>query len=143
MINNVVLVGRMTRDAELRYTPSNQAVATFTLAVNRNFKNQNGEREADFINCTAWGKTAETIAEYLRKGRRIALQGRLSVNSYEKNGETRWSTEVIVDKFEFVDTVNSTGGQSSYTQPKKSENSFANNDNNDNDEIMDDDDFPF
>ncbi|MBF1337588.1 MAG: single-stranded DNA-binding protein, partial [Leptotrichia sp.] len=76
-------------------------------------------------------------------GRRIALQGRLSVNSYEKNGETRWSTEVIVDKFEFVDTVNSTGGQSSYTQPKKSENSFANNNNNDNDEIMDDDDFPF
>ena len=67
----------------------------------------------------------------------------MSVNSYEKNGETRWSTEVIVDKFEFVDTVSSTGGQSSYAQPKKSENSFANNDNNDNDEIMDDDDFPF
>ena len=141
MINNVVLVGRMTRDAELRHTPQNQPVASFNLAVNRNFKNGNGDREADFINCTAWGKTAETIAEYLRKGRRIALQGRISVSSYEQNGETKWSTEVIVDKFEFVDTANSTGGQSSYTQPKKSENSFTNN--NDNDEIMDDDDFPF
>ncbi len=136
-MNNIVLIGRMTKDPELKYTSTGKGNTRFTLAVSRN------KDEADFINCTAWGKTAETIAEYLRKGRRIALQGRLSVNSYEKNGETRWSTEVIVDKFEFVDTVNSTGGQSSYTQPKKSENSFANNDNNDNDEIMDDDDFPF
>ena len=136
-MNNVILMGRLTKDPELKYTSTGKGNTRFTLAVSRN------KDEADFINCTAWGKTAETTAEYLRKGRRIALQGRLSVNSYEKNGETRWSTEVIVDKFEFVDTVNSTGGQSSYTQPKKSENSFANNDNNDNDEIMDDDDFPF
>jgi len=136
-MNHVTLMGRLTRDPELKYSQSGKAFSKFTVAVNREFNRE----EADFINCTAWGKTAETIAEYLRKGRRIALQGRLSVNSYEKNGETRWSTEVIVDKFEFVDTVNSTGGQSSYTQPKKSENSFANN--NDNDEIMDDDDFPF
>ena len=142
-MNNANLVGRLTRPVDLRYTQSGIAYGSFTLAVTRKYKNKDGEREADFINCTAWGKTAETIAEYLRKGRRIALQGRLSVNSYEKNGETRWSTEVIVDKFEFVDTVSSTGGQSSYAQPKKSENSFANNDNNDNDEIMDDDDFPF
>ena len=136
-MNHVTLMGRLTRDPELKYSQSGKAFSKFTVAVNREFNRE----EADFINCTAWGKTAETIAEYLRKGRRIALQGRLSVNSYEKNGETRWSTEVIVDKFEFVDTVNSTGGQSSYTQPKKSENSFTNN--NDNDEIMDDDDFPF
>ena len=140
-MNHVTLMGRLTRDPEMSYLQSGKAFSKFTVAVSREFNRE----EADFIKCTAWGKTAETIAEYLRKGRRIALQGRLSVNSYEKNGETRWSTEVIVDKFEFVDTVNSTGGQSSYTQPKKSENSFANNNNNnnDNDEIMDDDDFPF
>ena len=136
-MNNVILMGRLTRDPELKYSQSGKAFSKFTVAVNREFNRE----EADFINCTAWGKTAETIAEYLRKGRRIALQGRISVSSYEQNGETKWSTEVIVDKFEFVDTANSTGGQSSYTQPKKSENSFTNN--NDNDEIMDDDDFPF
>ena len=134
-MNNVILMGRLTRDVELNYSKNGKAFTRFSIAINRI-----GEG-TDFINCVAWEKTAETIAEYLRKGRRIALQGRLSVNSYEKNGETRWSTEVIVDKFEFVDTVSSTGGQSSYTQPKKSENSFTNN--NDNDEIMDDDDFPF
>ncbi|MFX9209218.1 single-stranded DNA-binding protein, partial [Acinetobacter baumannii] len=67
MINNVVLVGRMTRDAELRYTPSNQAVATFSLAVNRNFKNQSGEREADFINCVIWRQQAENLANCAKK----------------------------------------------------------------------------
>ena len=67
MINNVVLVGRMTRDAELRYTPSNQAVATFSLAVNRNFKSQNGEREADFINCVIWRQQAENLANWAKK----------------------------------------------------------------------------
>ena len=134
-MNHVTLMGRLTRDPELKYSQSGKAFSKFTVAVTREFNRE----EADFINCTAWGKTAETIAEYLRKGRRIALQGRISVSSYEQNGETKWSTEVIVDKF--VDTANSTGGQSSYTQPKKSENSFTNN--NDNDEIMDDDDFPF
>lgn len=73
MINNVVLVGRMTRDAELRYTPSNQAVATFTLAVNRNFKNQNGEREADFINCVIWRQQAENLANWAKKAHWLVL----------------------------------------------------------------------
>ena len=136
-MNNVILMGRLTRDPELKYSQAGKAYCRFTVAINREFNRE----EADFINCLAFGKTAETIAEYLRKGRRIALQGRISVSSYEQNGETKWSTEVIVDKFEFVDTANANGGQSSYTQPKKSENSFTNN--NDNDEIMDDDDFPF
>ena len=105
--------------------------------MNREFNRE----EADFINCTAWGKTAETIAEYLRKGRRIALQGRISVSSYEQNGETKWSTEVIVDKFEFVDTANSKEGEKPLVQKKKSESTFTAS--NENDEIMDDDDFPF
>ena len=134
-MNHVVLMGRLTRDPELKYSQAGKAFSKFTVVVNREFKRE----EADFINCTAWGKTAETIAEYLRKGRRIALQGRISVSSYEQNGETRWSTEVVVDKFEFVDTANSKMEGNSQMQSKKSENSSA----NDNDEIMDDDNFPF
>ena len=134
-MNHVVLMGRLARDPELKYSQAGKAFSKFTVAVNREFKRE----EADFINCTAWGKTAETIAEYLRKGRRIALQGRISVSSYEQNGETRWSTEVVVDKFEFVDTANSKMEGNSQVQSKKSENSSV----NDNDEIMDDDNFPF
>ena len=77
MINNVVLVGRMTRDAELRYTPSNVAVATFTLAVNRTFKSQNGEREADFINVVMWRQQAENLANWAKKGSLIGVTGRM------------------------------------------------------------------
>ncbi len=133
-MNHVVLMGRLTRDPELKYSQAGKAFSKFTVVVNREFKRE----EADFINCTAWGKTAETIAEYLRKGRRI---GRISVSSYEQNGETRWSTEVVVDKFEFVDTANSKEGEKPLVQKKKSESTFTAS--NENDEIMDDDDFPF
>lgn len=83
MINNVVLVGRLTRDVELRYTPSNQAVATFTLAVNRNFKNQDGEREADFINCVMWRQQAENLANWTKKGALIGVTGRIQTRNYE------------------------------------------------------------
>lgn len=83
MINNVVLVGRMARDSELRYTPSNQAVATFILAVNRNFKNQNGEREADFINCVIWRQQAENLANWVEKGMLIGITGRIQTRDYE------------------------------------------------------------
>ena len=134
-MNHVVLMGRLAKDPELKYSQSGKAFSKFTVAVNRELNRE----EADCINCAAWGKTAEIIAEYLRKGRRIALQGRISVSNYEQNGETRWSTEVVVDKFEFVDTANSQKAGNSQMQSKKSENSSA----NDNDEIMDDDNFPF
>ena len=83
MINNVVLVGRMTRDAELRYTPQNQAVATFSLAVNRNFKNQNGERDADFINCVIWRQQAENLANWAKKGALVGITGRIQTRNYE------------------------------------------------------------
>ncbi len=136
-MNHVMLMGRLARDPELKYSQSGKSFSKFTVAVNREFNRE----EADFINCVAWGKTAETIAEYLRKGKRIALQGRLNVRSYDQNGETKWMTEVIVDKFEFVDPAGSSGGQPSYSQPTpQSSSSFADNDN---DEIMEDDDFPF
>lgn len=83
MINNVVLVGRMTRDADLRYTPSNQAVATFTLASSRNFKNQAGEREADFINCVIWRQQAENLANWAKKGTLVGITGRIQTRNYE------------------------------------------------------------
>ncbi|COR28896.1 TPA: single-stranded DNA-binding protein [Streptococcus pneumoniae] len=111
MINNVVLVGRLTRDAELRYTQSNIAVATFTLAVNRPFKNEAGEREADFINFQAWRGTADIIAQYCSKGSLIGIIGRLQVRSYEKDGQRRYVTEVIAESVALLESRNSRHGQ--------------------------------
>lgn len=101
-MNQVTLLGRLTKDPELKYSQSGKAFTKFSLAVQREFNRD----EVDFINCIAWDKRAETICEYLGKGRKLALQGRLSVRSYEKDGETKWTTEVIIDKFDFVDSTN-------------------------------------
>ncbi len=104
MINNVVLIGRLTRDVELRYTPSNIAVATFNLAVNRNFKNQDGEREADFINCVMWQKSAENLANWTRKGMLIGITGRIQTRSYEnQQGQRVYVTEVVADSFQVLE----------------------------------------
>ena len=83
MINNVVLVGRMTRDAELRYTPNNVATASFSLAVTRNFKDANGERDTDFINCVIWRQQAENLANWAKKGALIGITGRIQTRNYE------------------------------------------------------------
>ena len=113
MINNVVLVGRMTRDAELRYTPSNQAVATFTLAVNRNFKNQNGEREADFINCVIWRQQAENLANWAKKGTLVGVTGRIQTRNYEnQQGQRVYVTEVVADNFQILESRATREGQS-------------------------------
>ncbi|HEM5710514.1 single-stranded DNA-binding protein [Streptococcus suis] len=105
MINNVVLVGRMTRDAELRYTPSNQAVATFTLAVNRNFKNQDGEREADFVNCVIWRQQAENLANWAKKGALIGITGRIQTRSYDnQQGQHVYVTEVVAESFQLLES---------------------------------------
>lgn len=113
MINNVVLVGRLTNDAELRYTPSNQAVATFTLAVNRNFKNQNGEREADFINCVMWRQQAENIANWTQKGTLIGVTGRIQTRNYEnQQGQRVYVTEVVAETFQVMESKDQQGGQS-------------------------------
>ncbi|MBR6756262.1 MAG: single-stranded DNA-binding protein [Peptococcaceae bacterium] len=102
-MNKIMLIGRLTKDPELRYTQSGSAVASFTLAVNRRFANQNGEREADFINCVAWQKTGEFVANYFKKGQLMALEGRLQVRSYDGNdGQRRWVTEVVAEQIEFV-----------------------------------------
>ena len=107
MINNVVLVGRMTRDAELRYTPQNQAVATFTLAVNRNFKNQSGEREADFINVVIWRQQAENLANWAKKGALIGIAGRIQTRNYEnQQGQRVYVTEVVADNFQMLESRN-------------------------------------
>lgn len=123
MINNVVLVGRMTRDAELRYTQSNQAVATFTLALNRNFKNQNGERETDFINCVIWRQQAENLANWAKKGALIGITGVIQTRNYEnQQGQRVYVTEVIANSFQLLESRNSqnqsgnfqTGNSSNY-----------------------------
>lgn len=113
MINNVVLVGRLTRDPELRYTPQNKAVATFTLAVNRNFKNQNGDREADFINCILWNQPAENLANWAKKGTLIGVTGRIQTRNYEnQQGQSVYVTEVIANNFQILESRNSQqGGQ--------------------------------
>ncbi|CYU26190.1 single-stranded DNA-binding protein [Streptococcus suis] len=115
MINNVVLVGRLTRDVELRYTPSNQAVATFTLAVNRNFKNQStGEREADFINCVMWRQQAENLANWTKKGHLIGITGRIQTRSYDnQQGHRVYVTEVVAESFQVLEKRDNAANQAS------------------------------
>ena len=108
MINNVVLVGRLTRDAELRYTQSNIAVATFTLAVNRPFKNEAGEREADFINCVIWRQSAENLANWAKKGSLIGITGVIQTRSYDnQQGQRVYVTEVVASNFQMLESRNS------------------------------------
>ena len=109
-MNKVLLVGRLTAKPELRYTNGNTAFLRFTVAVNRNFTNSDGKREADFINVVAWRKQAETIARFFDKGNLIAIEGRLQVGSYDdKDGNKRYTTDVALDNFEFVEGKNSRG----------------------------------
>ena len=112
-MNKVVLIGRLTRDPELRYTGNNTAVASFSIAVNRNFTNQQGEREADFINIVVWRKQAENVKNYLSQGSQVAIDGRLQTRSYEdNNGQKRYVTEVVADNVEFLGSKNSSNNNS-------------------------------
>ena len=105
MINNVVLVGRLVRDVDLKYTNSGRAATNFTLAVNRDFKNEQGVNEADFISCAAFGKQAENMARFLGKGSLIGVEGRISTRSYQaKDGKTVYVTEVITSKIGFLES---------------------------------------
>lgn len=104
-MNKVILIGRLTRNPELRYTGSNTPVATFSLAVNRPFTNQNGEREADFINCVVWRKLAETAKNYLSKGSQVAVEGRIQTRKYQNDkGENKYITEILVENVEFLES---------------------------------------
>lgn len=101
-------IGRLTKDVDMKYTPNGLAVARFTIAINRPFKNQNGEQEVDFINCVAFGKRAETIAQYVRKGHRIGITGSVQTGSYEKEGRTIYTTDINVSGFTFLESAQKT-----------------------------------
>ncbi len=112
MINNVTLVGRLTKDPDLRYTTSGTGVATFTLAVNRNFTSADGTREADFINCVIWRKPAETLANYAKKGVLIGVTGRIQTRSYDnQQGQKVYVTEVIADNFQLLESKKADSSQ--------------------------------
>lgn len=122
MINRIVLVGRLTKDPELKYTPSGVAMARFTLAVNRTFSNQQGEREADFINCLVWRKQAENTANYLKKGSLAGVEGRIQTGSYEgQDGKRVYTTDVVADSVQFLEPRNgqATQNDGATTQPSE------------------------
>lgn len=127
MINNVVLTGRLTKDPELKYTSNGTAVGSFTLAVNRKFTNQSGEREADYIMCVAWKKTAETIANHLHKGSLIGVEGRIQTRTYDnQQGQRVYVTEIVVENFTFLESQNNanTGNQQ---QPQSNTRNYQQN----------------
>lgn len=138
MINNVVLVGRLTRDVDLRYTSNGTAYASFTVAVERNFKNQNGEKETDFINCAMWRKAAENFANFTHKGSQVGIEGRIQTRNYEnQQGQRVYVTEVLAEKFSFLESakkddngVLSNGGTNTLgiNKNQNSSGNFANSD---------------
>ncbi|MGI5874734.1 MAG: single-stranded DNA-binding protein [Bacillota bacterium] len=118
MLNRIVVIGRLTRDPELRSTSNGVAVATFTVAVDRNFSNNRGERETDFIPVVVWRGLAETCGRYLSKGRLVGVEGRLQIRNYEANdGSRRTIAEIVADNVQFLSPKDSTGsgGGSGYT----------------------------
>lgn len=153
MINNVVLVGRLTKDPDLRYTNSGSAVATFTLAVNRNFTNANGNREADFISCVIWRKPAETMANYAKKGTLLGVTGRIQTRNYEsQQGQRVYVTEVVCENFQLLESIKDSNefkpqNQSSQTNPNPTNIDNQANQNSSTsttaDTTITDDDFPF
>ncbi len=112
MLNKIILIGRLVADPQLRYTQSGIAVTNFTLAVNRSFVSQSGEREADFIDIVTWRKLAEICANHLNKGRLVAVDGRLQIRSYDdQNGIRRKAAEVVADQVQFLDRARDSSGQ--------------------------------
>ena len=112
-MNKVILIGRLTKDPELKTTPSGVATTTFTVAVDRNFTNQQGQREADFLNCVAWRKQAENISRYTTKGSQVAVEGRIQTRTYDgQDGQKRYITEVVADNVEFLGSKNSSNNSS-------------------------------
>ncbi|KIL79560.1 single-stranded DNA-binding protein [Bacillus badius] len=134
MMNRVVLVGRLTADPTLRYTPNGVATASFTLAVNRSFTNQQGEREADFVNCVVWRKPAENVANYLKKGSLAGVDGRIQTRNYEgQDGKRVYVTEVVAESVQFLEPKGSGQQQNQSRQQnnqgytRADEDPFANN----------------
>ena len=138
MINNVVVVGRLTRAVDLRYTSNGTAYASFTLATDRDFKNQNGEKETDFINCVMWRKPAENLANYTKKGSLIGIEGRIQTRNYDnQQGQKVYVTEVLAERFHFLEgtkkddnSVLNSGGTNTLgvNKNQNSSGNFANSD---------------
>ncbi|MDA8442799.1 MAG: single-stranded DNA-binding protein [Peptococcaceae bacterium] len=131
MLNRIVLIGRLTKDPELRYTPNGAAVASFSLAVDRSRKNAQGERETDFINVVAWQKLGELCANYLSKGKLAAVEGELHIRSFDgQDGQKRWITEVVADNVRFLSPKDGagSGSVSTSTSPLGNEISFTDDD---------------
>nr|RKC07045.1 Single-stranded DNA-binding protein A [Listeria monocytogenes] len=129
-MNRVVLVGRLTKDPDLRYTPAGAAVATFTLAVNRTFTNQQGEREADFINCVVWRKPAENVANFLKKGSLTGVDGRVQTRNYEGNdGKRVYVTEIVAESVQFLEPKQN-AVEGSTPNNNQNEASYSNNNKN-------------
>lgn len=124
MINNCILIGRMVRNAELRRTQQGDAVASFTLAVNRNYTTKDGQQQADFINCIVWKKQAENVDKYCSKGSLVGVEGRIQTRSYENNqGQKVYVVEVICDSVQFLET------KKQENKPTSEQNSFDNQSN--------------
>lgn len=117
-MNRCVLVGRLTKDPDLRYTPQGVAVASFTLAVNRQYTNQNGDREADFINVVCWRKQGENVANYCKKGSLVGIDGRIQSRTYDGQNGKVYVTEVVADSVQFLEPK----GQQQPQQPQKKQN---------------------
>lgn len=125
-MNKVFLIGRLTRDPELRYTSSNIAVATFSIAVDHNFSNAAGEREADFINIVVWRKQAENVKNYMHKGSQVAIDGRIQTRSYDDtDGKKRYVTEVVADNVQFLDSKGSRDASVPTSAPEPTPYDFA------------------
>ena len=123
MINRVILVGRITKDPELKSTQSNVSFVNFTLAVNRQFADQSGERQADFIQCVVWRRQAENLAQYIKKGALLGVEGRIQTRTYEVDGNTRYITEVVCDSVQFLETRgDNSSSNDDYSQPEPSSN---------------------
>ncbi|MBM6773468.1 single-stranded DNA-binding protein [Ligilactobacillus agilis] len=122
MINNVSLTGRLTKDIDLRYTQSGVAVASFTLAVNRNYKDQDGNQQTDFIQCQIWRKAAENFANFTHKGSLVGIEGRIQTRNYDnQQGQKVYVTEVIVTNFSLLEPRNAQGNnqEQPYQQPSQ------------------------
>ncbi|PKK99042.1 MAG: single-stranded DNA-binding protein [Tenericutes bacterium HGW-Tenericutes-2] len=122
MMNRVILVGRITKDPEIKSTQSNIAVVTFTLAVNRQFADQSGEKQADFIQCVVWRKQAENLARFVRKGALLGVEGRIQTRQYEADNGTRYVTEVVCDSVQFLESKGDTTEQPVREEQNTSEN---------------------
>jgi len=137
VLNRIILIGRLTKDPELRYTPNGVAVTSFTLAVDRTYKNSQGEKETDFINCVVFRQLAELCANYLAKGKLAAIEGRLQIRSYDgQDGQKRWVTEVVGDNVRFLSPKDSNNNSTESSAEADNFSSFAH-------EISLDDDIPF